>query len=120
MHPLSFINRTSNPTLRAVFLEDSVALIGILLAATGVGLHQLTGNAVWDALGSIAVGLLLGVAAVFLIGRNRQFLVGQTVSQETWDRALGTLLARPEVDRVTYLHLEYVGPAAASWSPRST
>jgi cation diffusion facilitator family transporter len=111
MHPLSFINRTSNPTLRAVFLEDSVALIGILLAATGVGLHQLTGNAVWDALGSIAVGLLLGVAAVFLIGRNRQFLVGQAVSQETWDRALNTLLARREVDRVTYLHLEYVGPA---------
>jgi cation diffusion facilitator family transporter len=111
LHPLSFINRTSNPTLRAVFLEDSVALIGILLAASGVGLHQLTGNAVWDALGSIAVGLLLGVAAVFLIGRNRQFLVGQTVSQETWDRALNTLLERPEVDRVTYLHLEYVGPA---------
>ena len=111
MHPLAFINRTSNPTLRAVFLEDSVALIGILLAATGVGLHQLTGDAVWDALGSIAVGLLLGVAAVFLIGRNREFLVGQSVSRETWERALGMLLARPEVDRVTYLHLEYVGPS---------
>jgi cation diffusion facilitator family transporter len=111
LHPLAFINRTSNPTLRAVFLEDSVALIGILLAAAGVGLHQLTGDAIWDALGSIAVGLLLGVAAVFLIGRNRQFLVGQTVSQETWERALHTLLERTEVERVTYLHLEYVGPS---------
>ena len=111
LRPLSFVNRTSNPTLRAVFLEDFVALIGILLAAAGVGLHQLTGNPVWDALGSIAVGLLLGVAAVFLITRNRQFLVGQTVSSEMWQRALRTLLGRPEVARVTYLHLEYVGPS---------
>ena len=108
---MSFINRTSNPTLRAVFLEDSVALIGILLAATGVGLHQLTGNASGTRSARSPSVLLLGVAAVFLIGRNRQFLVGQTVSQETWDRALSTLLARREVDRVTYLHLEYVGPA---------
>ncbi|CUR57435.1 Cation diffusion facilitator family transporter [metagenome] len=109
LRPLSFINRTSNPTLRAVFLEDFVALVGILLAAAGIGLHQLTGNPVWDALGSMAVGLLLGAAAVFLINRNRQFLVGQTVSPELWDRALQALLDRPDVDRVTYLHLEYVG-----------
>ncbi len=109
LRPLSFINRTSNPTLRAVFLEDFVALVGIVLATTGIGLHQLTGDAVFDALGSIAVGLLLGVAAVFLIRRNRQFLVGQSVSPELWDRALSTLLELPEVDRVTYLHLEYVG-----------
>jgi cation diffusion facilitator family transporter len=110
LRPLSFINRTSNPTLRAVFLEDFVALIGLVLAAFGVGLHQLTGTPVWDALGSIAVGLLLGVAAIFLINRNRQFLVGQSVSPEIWDRALTTLLAHKEIERVTYLHLEYVGP----------
>jgi cation diffusion facilitator family transporter len=109
LRPLSFINRTSNPTLRAVFLEDFVALVGICLAVVGIGLHQMTGNAVWDALGSIAVGVLLGVAAVFLINRNRQFLVGQTVSLELWDRALEALLDRDAVDRVTYLHLEYVG-----------
>ncbi|MGD9958174.1 cation diffusion facilitator family transporter [Nocardioides sp.] len=109
LRPLSFINRTSNPTLRAVFLEDFVALIGIAFATIGIGLHQLTGNAVWDALGSIAIGVLLGAAAIFLINRNRQFLVGQTVSPELWDRALTALLEREAVERVTYLHLEYVG-----------
>ncbi len=110
LHPLSFINRTSNPTLRAVFLEDFAALVGLLLAAAGVGLHQVTGQAVWDAAGSIAVGILLGAVAVFLITRNRQFLVGASMPPELVSKVLETMLAHPEIERVTYLHLEYVGP----------
>jgi len=110
LHPLTFINRTSNPTLRAVFLEDFAALVGLLLAAAGVGLHQVTGQAVWDAAGSIAVGVLLGVVAVYLINRNRQFLVGASMPPELVSKVLETLLTHPQIERVTYLHLEYVGP----------
>jgi cation diffusion facilitator family transporter len=110
IHPLAFVYRTSDPTLRAVFLEDSTALVGLLLAGLGVLLHQLTGDAVWDACGSIAVGLLLGVAAVFLIERNRQFLIGQNVAPQIRDRTLQALLDHPQVDRVTSLFMEYVGP----------
>ena len=108
---LSFVSTTSNPTLRAVFAEDAAALIGILIASTGIVLHQVTGSAVPDALGSIGVGLLLGVVAVFLIDRNRRFLVGEVVRPEIRTQVLANLLARPEIDRVTYLHLEFVGPA---------
>jgi cation diffusion facilitator family transporter len=110
LHPMSFIFRTSNTTLRAVFLEDLAALGGLLLAGLGVGLHQLTGEAVWDAAGSIAVGLLLGVVAVVLINRNHAFLVGEAVPPEIWRETLRILLGYPQIERVTYLHLEYVGP----------
>lgn len=110
LHPLSYINATSNPTLRAVFAEDAAALIGLLIAGAGIGLHQLTGNAIFDALGSILVGVLLGGVAIFLINRNREFLTGQAVLPQMRENALRSLLELPEVERVTYLYAEYVGP----------
>jgi divalent metal cation (Fe/Co/Zn/Cd) transporter len=101
---------SSNSTLRAVFAEDSAALVGLLIAFLGILLHQLTGSAVYDAAGSIAVGLLLGVVAVVLIDRNRRFLIGESPSPEVEAEVLRRLLARDDVDRVTYLHTEFVGP----------
>ncbi|MCW2832485.1 MAG: cation diffusion facilitator family transporter [Nocardioides sp.] len=110
LHPLRFLARTSNPTLRAVYAEDAAALLGILIAATGIVLHQVTGNARWDAAGSVLVGILLGCVAVFLISRNRDFLVGQAASPALRANGLRSLRADPEVERVTFLHLEFVGP----------
>lgn len=108
---LSFISGTSNSTLRAVFAEDAAALVGILIATTGIVAHQVTGSPAPDAIGSILVGLLLAGVALFLIDRNRRFLVGQEVPPELRRRVLQGLLEQPEIDRVTYLHLEFLGPA---------
>jgi cation diffusion facilitator family transporter len=101
---------TSNPTLRAVFFEDAAALIGIGIATAGVALHQVTGSPTPDAVGSILVGVLLGVVAVVLIDRNRRFLIGEAVRPEVRQKVLQHLLARSDIDRITYLHLEFVGP----------
>jgi cation diffusion facilitator family transporter len=101
---------TSDPTLRAVVAEDAAALVGLVVAFGGVLAHQLTGSPVPDALGSIVVGLVLAVVSVVLIDRNRRFLVGETALPATRDAALQALLDMPEVERVTYLRLEFVGP----------
>ncbi|WP_446663660.1 cation diffusion facilitator family transporter [Flexivirga sp. B27] len=107
---LEHVLATSDPTLRAVFAEDAAALIGLVLAGGGLGLHQITGSPTPDSIGSILVGCVLGVVAVILIRRNVGFLVGEEVSPEVRRAALRALLALPEVVRVTYLRLEFVGP----------
>jgi len=107
---IEHVLETSDPTLRAVFAEDSAALVGVLLAALGLALHQVTGVAAFDGLGSILVGVLLGVVALVLIGRNRRFLVGQEADPRVRAATIRALLALPAVDRVTRLRGEVVGP----------
>lgn len=107
---LGLVLKSSNATLRAVVAEDFAALVGLLLAASGIFLHQRTGNAVWDALGSILIGVLLGVVALVLIDRNRHFLIGANSTPEVRTRVGQALLKHGEIERVTYLHLEYIGP----------
>jgi len=107
---VTYLDKTSNPTLRAVYFEDAAALIGIVIAASGLALHQATGQPVWDAIGSILVGLLLGFVAIYLLRRNMDFLVGQVADPRIHDTVLGWLRERPEVETVSTLHLEYVGP----------
>jgi cation diffusion facilitator family transporter len=108
---LRHVLQSSNPTMRAVFAEDSAALVGLAIAFLGVLLHQLTGSAAFDAIGSIAVGALLGIVAVVLIDRNRRFLLGEQTSPELENAVLRELLSNEGIDRVTYLHLEFVGPS---------
>jgi len=110
LHPLRYLNHTSDPTVRAVFLEDFSALLGLVIAGTAIAAHQVTGDPAYDALGSIGVGALLAVVAVFLMRRNMEYLLGEGLSPEQRSRVLASLLDHPEIERITYLHAEYVGP----------
>jgi cation diffusion facilitator family transporter len=105
---------TSDPTLRAVFAEDAAALLGLVIAAIGLGAHEVTGSSVPDAAGSILVGLLLAAVASYLIDRNRAFLLGEEADPRIRSAVIRALLQEPEVARVTYLRLEFVGPRIVS------
>jgi cation diffusion facilitator family transporter len=105
-----FVLTSSNATLRAVFLEDFAALTGLVIAAVSIFTHQVTGDAIYDAIGSILIGVLLGVVALILINQSRRFLVGANSTPELRDAVGRALLDSPDIERVTYLHLEFIGP----------
>lgn len=107
---LSHALETSDPTVRAVFAEDAAALVGILIAAIGIALHQFTGVVAWDAMGSILIGVLLGVVAVLLIDRNRRFLTGEPGSDELREAAIARIKELQDVAEVRFIRLEFIGP----------
>ena len=108
---LDYVLNGSNTTLRAVVAEDAAALAGLAIAAVGIGLHQATGVPAFDAGASIIIGLLLAGVALLLIDRNRRYLVGLEAPASIRQQVGRSLLDNSEIQRVTYLHLEFVGPS---------
>ena len=105
-----FIRRSRNPELPVVLLEDSGALLGLMFALFGVGLTMLTGNPVWDGVGTLLIGLLLGVIAVILMVEMHSLLIGEAATPEQ-SRAIQSALEQTAlVDRVIHLRTQYLGP----------
>jgi cation diffusion facilitator family transporter len=109
--PARYLRLTPDTAVKAVFLEDSAALIGLLLAGLGVGLAQYTGDELWDGLASIAIGLLLLVVAAILARSNVSLLVGRSVPRRLRDLLEADLASLPIVDRVDTLLTMQLGPA---------
>jgi cation diffusion facilitator family transporter len=106
----SFIRATKNPELPVVLLEDTGALTGLVFALVGITLAEVTGNARWDALGSIGIGLLLGVIAIVLAIEMKSLLIGEAVSPEVDAAIRSAILAGPEVSRIIHLRTSHLGP----------
>ncbi|MEX1361595.1 MAG: cation diffusion facilitator family transporter [Nannocystaceae bacterium] len=105
----AYLRSTSDPTAAAVLLEDTVACIGVLVAFVGIGLAQLTGNPVFDAMGAIVIGLLLGMVAVWLGIRNRSLLLGPAIPRALQAEIEQFLRDLPEVQRVRRVRTRIVG-----------
>jgi len=86
-----------DPTVNSVALEDTTALVGILVAALGVGLHQLTGNALWDGLASVIIGILLLGVAVILARSCEKLLIGKQADVRLLRAVEEALEEKPEV-----------------------
>jgi cation diffusion facilitator family transporter len=104
-----FIKRSKTPELPVVLLEDAGALLGLVLALGGVGLSVLSGNPAWDAFGTLAIGVLLGVIAIILIVETKSLLIGEGSDPDELERIRGAMIGRG-VDRVIHLKTQYLGP----------
>ncbi len=104
------LRASPDPTVKTVASEDSAALVGILLAAAGLFLHQVTGVAAWDGIASICVGLLLVVVAVLLGRDTKSLLIGESVDPRFSDEIRGAISEVDGVDRVVELQTMQLGP----------
>jgi cation diffusion facilitator family transporter len=105
-----FIRQSKSPELPVVLLEDLGALIGLVLALLGVGLSVVTGNPVFDALGTIAIGVLLGVIAVILIIEMKSLLIGEGAAPPVLGRIVAAIEDSGVVQRVIHIRTQYLGP----------
>jgi cation diffusion facilitator family transporter len=106
----AFIRRSKSPELPVVLLEDVGALLGLACALVGVSLAVITGESRFDAVGSIAIGLLLGVIAVTLGTEMRSLLIGEAASQAEMAAIRAALLDGPVVRRLIHLRTLQLGP----------
>ena len=107
---LAFIRRAKAPELPAVLLEDMAALAGLMFAAVGVALAAITGNGVWDGVGSLAIGVLLAAVATILAVETKSLLIGESASAEAERAIVAALEAGDEVVRVIHLRTLHMGP----------
>lgn len=94
------IMKNGNPTTLAVLYEDGVAVLGVLIAFFSIWLTHITGNHYWDSIGSIIIGVLLGVVAIVLINKNREYLIGKTIPKKTQKRIIKILENDPSIEKV--------------------
>ena len=105
-----FIRNSRSPELPVVLLEDTGALIGLVLALGGVGLTMLTGDPVWDGIGTLCIGALLGIIAIILIIEMHSLLIGEGATAAE-DRAIRDSIAdSTTIDRLIHMKTQYIGP----------
>ena len=104
-----YLRLTDDPTVVNVFYEDTAALIGLVLAAAGVFLHQATGSGLWDGLASLAIGLLLAAVAFFLGRTNKHLLIGRNAEPRVMRAVFDHITDAPEVAEVVDLQTMLLG-----------
>jgi len=105
-----YIRRAKNPELPVVLLEDMGAMIGLVLAFSGVSLAVITGNGKWDGYATLAIGILLGCIAMVLVVEMKSLLIGESASRKDVEAIAAAVEVEPDVIRIIHLRAEHIGP----------
>ena len=105
-----FIRRAKSPELPVILLEDSGALLGLVFALAGVSMTLITGNGVWDGLGTAAIGLLLVVIAIVLAIEMKSLLIGESAVEEHVRAIEEAIVSVEDIDRLIHMKTQHLGP----------
>jgi cation diffusion facilitator family transporter len=105
-----YIRTSRSPELPVVLLEDAGALLGLVLATIGVGLYAITGNELWDAVGTLCIGALLLVIASFLTIEMKSLLIGEAATEGHIEAITSAVATSQDVVRIIDLRTQHIGP----------
>ncbi|HEV3227755.1 MAG TPA: cation diffusion facilitator family transporter [Acidimicrobiales bacterium] len=105
-----FIRTAKNPELPIVMLEDLAALTGLAFALIAVVTADRTGDSKYDAIGSLAIGVLLGIVAIVLAIEMRSLLLGESASPHVQEQITAAIERSDDVERLIHLRTEHRGP----------
>ncbi|MFD9333414.1 cation diffusion facilitator family transporter [Streptomyces sp. NPDC060028] len=107
---IQFVRRAKAPELPVVLLEDLGALVGLVLALGGVGLALLTGDGVWDGIGTLCIGVLLIIIAIILAAETKSLLLGEAAGAEEVEKIKAALVDGHTVTGVIHMRTLHLGP----------
>jgi cation diffusion facilitator family transporter len=91
---------SKDPSILTVIVEDSAALLGIVIAGISISLSETTRNTIFDGIGSLCIGVVLMVFAFFLAKENKALLIGEAISRKDYKRIDDLVHEIPEVNRI--------------------
>lgn len=107
---VQFVRHAKAPELPVVLLEDVAALTGLVFALLGVGLTAITGNSVFDAIGTLMIGTLLVLVAIVLGIETKSLLVGEGATRTDYDRIVEAIENGSEIEKLIHIKTLYLGP----------
>ena len=105
-----FIRRSKNPELPIVLLEDLGAEVGLIIALAAVSATVITGDALWDGVGTVSIGVLLTIIAIVLAKEMKSLLMGETAMPGVQDAICRAIEGDAEVDGLIHLRTQHIGP----------
>ncbi|OEU87141.1 cation diffusion facilitator family transporter [Streptomyces abyssalis] len=105
-----FVRRAKAPELPIVLLEDLGALVGLVLALFGVSAALITGDGVWDGIGTLCIGVLLVVIAIVLAAETKSLLLGESADPEEREKIRSALVDGETVTRIIHMRTLHLGP----------
>lgn len=101
---------SKDTSIMTVIAEDTAALLGIVVAVVALLLSDLTGNMVFDAIGSLFIGLMLMAFAAFLANENKELLIGESISKRDYKSIHRVISKIPEVNRIISIRSMHLAP----------
>ncbi|MGC2573330.1 MAG: cation diffusion facilitator family transporter [Candidatus Nitrosopolaris sp.] len=101
---------SKDPSIMTIMVEDSAALLGIAIAATGIFLSNQTGNTIYDSISSLLIGTILMAFAFFLARENKGLLIGEAISRQEYKRIVRLIKEIPEVNKIITIRTMHLAP----------